>query len=223
MKRLKTYFIPALFLSALVLLSSCDAKKLELTNPNELSPDTYFTTPAQVQSAVNAIYGSMQTHGMYNRGMWYGNENMAHENTCNSQQEADKRQWLNFTHDPTHPLITPYWSSCYRGISKANFVINNEQTMIDKIPISIMSEVTRDKYIGEAKFMRALYYFWLVTKFGDVPLYLGIDPAEKDGLPRTPKAQIWAQIEADCADAAATCRAKADEDAGRATSGAAWA
>ena len=45
----------------------------------------------------------------------------------------------------------------------------------------------RDKYIGEAKFMRALYYFYLVTKFGDVPLYLGIDPAEKDGLARTPK------------------------------------
>jgi tetratricopeptide (TPR) repeat protein len=223
MKRLKTYFIPSLIFSALVLFFACDADKLELTNPNQLSPDTYFTTPAQVQSAVDAVYGSMQTTGMYNRGMWYGNENMGHENTCNSQQEADKRQWLNFTHDSSHPLITPYWSSCYRGINKANFVINNEQAMIDNIPTSILPEATRDKYIGEAKFMRALYYFWLVTKFGDVPIYLGIDPAEKDGLPRSPAADVWALIEADCEDAAAKCLPKATEQAGRATSGAAWA
>jgi hypothetical protein len=222
MKRLKTYFIGALVFSAMVLLFSCNADKLELKNPNQLSPDTYFTTQAQVQSAVNAVYGSLQTTGMYNRGMWYGNDNMGHENTCMPQQEADKRQWLNFTFDATHGLIEAYWNSCYRGINKANFVINNEELMKTNIPTSIMSNEMRDKYIGEAKFMRALYYFYLVDKFGDVPLYLGVDPVEKDGLARTPKAQVWAQIEADCIDAAAKCLPKASEDAGRATSGAAW-
>ena len=57
-----------------------------------------------------------------------------------------------------------YWSSCYRGINKANFVINNEQTMTDNIQASILPQATRDKYIGEAKFLRALYYFFLVTR-----------------------------------------------------------
>jgi hypothetical protein len=147
---------------------------------------------------------------------------MSHENTCMPQQEADKRQWLNFTFDATHGLIEAYWSSCYRGINKANFVINNEELIKTNIPTSILSEEMRNKYIGEAKFLRALYYFFLVDKFGDVPLYLGVDPAESAGLARTPKAQVWAQIEADCLDAAAKCRAKAAEDAGRATSGAAW-
>ncbi len=222
MKKLKTYFIPSLIFSALVLFYACDADKLELTNPNHLSPDTYFTTPAQVQSAVDAVYGSLQTTGMYNRCMWYSSENMAHENTCNSQQEADKREWLNFSFDPNHGLMEAYWNSCYRGINKANFVINNEQAMIDNIQTSIMSEATRNKYIGEAKFLRALYYFDLVTRYGDIPLYLGIDPAEKDGLPRSPAADVWALIEADCIDAAAKCLPKASEQAGRATSGAAW-
>jgi starch-binding outer membrane protein, SusD/RagB family len=223
MKKLKIYFIPALFFSALVLFFSCKADKLQLTNPNNLSPDTYFTTAAQVESAVNAIYGSLQTTGMYNRGMWYGNENMGHENTCNSQQEADKRQWLNFTFDATHGLIEAYWSSCYRGINKANFVINNAELIKTNISVSLLSDAKRDKYIGEAKFLRALYYFFLVDKFGDVPLYLGVDPLESAGVARTPKAQVWAQIEADCEDAAAKCFSKADEQAGRATSGAAWA
>jgi hypothetical protein len=222
MKRLKTYFIPALVFSALVLLFSCDADKLELTNPNNLSPDTYFKSAAQVQSAVDAIYGSMQTTGMYNRGMWYGNDNMSHENTCNPQQEADKRQWLNFTHDATHSLTEAFWNSCYRGVNKANFVINNAEK-INAISEAFLPQVMKDKYIGEAKFMRALYYFWLVDKFGDVPLYLGVDPKENLGLARAPKANVWAQIEADCIDAAAKCRAKADEVPGRATKGSAWA
>jgi hypothetical protein len=223
MKRLKIYFIPGLVFSALVLFFSCKADKLELTNPNNLSPDTYFKTAAQVESAVNAIYGSLQTTGMYNRGIWYGNDNMSHENTCNSQQEADKRLWLTFGFDATHGLIEAYWSSCYRGINKANFVINNATVIQSSIPTSLLSDVKRDKYIGEAKFMRALYYFYLVDKFGDVPLYLGVDPLENLGLARSPKADVWAQIEADCIDAAAKCYAKADEEAGRATSGAAWA
>jgi hypothetical protein len=207
----------------MVLLFSCKADKLELTNPNQLSPDTYFLTAAQVESAVNAIYGSLQTTGMYNRGMWYGNDNMSHENTCMPQQEADKRQWLNFTFDATHGLIEAYWNSCYRGIHKANFVINNADIIQKRIPTSLLSDAKRDKYIGEAKFLRALYYFFLVDKFGDVPLYLGVDPTENIGLARTPATQVWAQIEADCIDAAAKCYAKADEQAGRATSGAAWA
>ena len=133
MKRLKAYFFPALVFSALVLLFSCNADKLDLTNPNQIDPATYFSTPNQVASAVNAIYGSLQTTGMYNRGMWYGNDNMSHENTCNSQQEADKRQWLNFTFDATHSLTEAYWNSCYRGISKANFVINNANVIKENI------------------------------------------------------------------------------------------
>lgn len=219
MNILKKLFVPALFFSALVLNISCDADKLELANPNELAPETYFANEAQVRAAVNASYGQMQTHGMYNRFMWYSNDNMSHENTCNPQQEADKRQLLDYTHDASHGLNYAYWASCYRGIYKANFVINNEEK-IDAI--EALSDVMRDKYIGEAKFMRALYYFWLVTKYGDVPLYLAV-PEDGQGLARSPKADVWAQIETDLLDAAAKCRTKAEEETGRATKGAAWA
>ena len=88
-----------------------------------------------MQSAVNAVYGSMQTTGMYNRHMWFGNDNMSHENCGNPQLEADKRDYLNFSFDYTHGAIGAYWESCYRGINKANFVINNA-AIIEQIPDS---------------------------------------------------------------------------------------
>jgi hypothetical protein len=48
-------------LAVLVLSNSCNSKKLDLANPNQLQPETFFKTENQVKSAVNAVYGSMQT------------------------------------------------------------------------------------------------------------------------------------------------------------------
>ena len=219
MKMIKYLSLTFVF-GILVLSDSCNSEKLDLANPNQLQPETFFTTENQVRSAVNAVYGSMQTTAMYNRHMWFGNDNMSHENAGNPQLEADKRQYLDFDFDYTHGAIGDYWESCYRGINKANFVINNE-SIIALIPEAQLSTAMKTKYDGEAKFMRAAYYFWLVTKFGDCPLMLDV-PADVQGLERSPAADIWAQIEKDLTEATAELLDKANEEPGRATKGAAW-
>lgn len=211
----------ALLLGALVLINSCDADKLALTNPNELSPETYFKTESQVQSAVNAIYGSLQTRGLYNRHIWFGYDNMAHENAGNPQLEADKRQYLNFSFDASHSPISAFWESCYRGINKANFVINNRE-VIDLIPDSQLSAAMKNKFEGEAKFLRALYYFMLVDRFGSIPLVLEV-PESQEGVGKSSVADIWEQIEMDLTAATGQLLDKDEEDLGRATKGAAWA
>lgn len=220
MKIIKYLSITFLF-GALILSTSCKEEGLEVTNPNELSPETFFQTEAQVQSAVNAAYGNLQTRGLYNRHIWFGYDNMAHENSGNPQLESDKRQYLNFTFDPTHGPIGAFWESCYRGIKKANLVINNAEK-IAEIPDYTLSAARKAKFEGEAKFLRGLYYFMLVTRFGDVPLALGL-PEETAGIERTPAAQVWAQIESDLTAAAAQCLPKDQEQKGRATKGAAYA
>lgn len=220
MKIFRFLFIALLF-GALVLSFSCKEENLELSNPNNLAPDTYFKTEAQVQSAVNAIYGSLQTRGLYNRHIWFGYDNMSHENCGNPQLEADKRQYLNFSFDASHIPIAAFWESCFRGINKANFVINNRD-IIDEIPDAQLSTARKNKFEGEAKFLRALYYFMLVTRFGDVPLMLEV-PEDQEGLPRTEASLIWDQIESDLQYATTNCLSRDNEDLGRATSGAAWA
>ncbi len=219
--RILKYMSIALLFSALIINNSCDSDKLALTNPNELSPETYFKSEAQVQSAVNAAYGNLQTIGLYNRTIWFAYDNQSHENCGNPQLEADKRQHLNFTFDASHDALRAFWESCYTGISKANFVINNK----DKIALlseSQLSSAKKAKFDGEAKFNRALFYFMLVTRWGDVPLVLAA-PADGEGLARTPASQVWAQIELDLTDAANQCLDRGSEEAGRATKGAAWA
>lgn len=218
MKKIKIILVFALSISFTI---SCNEGNLELTNPNQLSPETFFKTEAQVQSAVNAAYGNLQTRGLYTRHMFFMMDNMAHENGGNTQLEADKKQYLDFSFDASHGAIKAYWDSCFRGINKANFVIGNADA-INEIPDAFLSPQRKAKFIGEAKFLRGLYYFFLVTRFGDVPLITTI-PEDATGYPRSPKTEVYQQIITDFTDASNTLLQRGSEDAGRATKGAAQA
>ena len=86
-----------------------------------------------------------------------------------------------------------------------------------------MDEELRTRLIGEAQFLRAYFYFNLVRWFGDVPLILEPFPTTFE-LPRTPRDEVYAQIEADLRAAADVLPASySGVDVGRVTSGAARA
>lgn len=217
MKKIHTI---TLLLFGLVLINSCD-NDLDLVNPNELSTETFFENEEQVQSAVNAAYANLQTLGTYSRNLFFMFDNMSGEHLGNPQHEQDKRIFLDFSFDASSALITNYWDSFYRGINKANFVIENEER-IEALPTSLLSQELKDKYIGEAKFLRALYYFHIVTRFGDAPLFT-VNPQDGDGIPRSPASDIYDQIVVDLEDAAQTLLPVGSDEAGRATRGAASA
>ncbi|MDO1514464.1 RagB/SusD family nutrient uptake outer membrane protein [Maribacter confluentis] len=221
MKTTKIIFSMFTLFTALVVINACSENDLELVNPNGLSPETFFKTEAQVQSAVNAVYANLQTRGLYSRHMFFSQDNMSHENDGNPQLEADKRQYLDFSFDSSHGPIADYWESCYRGINKANFVIGNEEA-INAIDDAIVSSATKQKFIGEAKFLRALYNFLLVTRFGDMPLITEI-PTTTEGIGKSPASEVYALIISDLQAASASLLPKSEEDNGRATKGAAIA
>lgn len=98
--------------------------------------------------------------------------------------------------------VTGYWAGCYQGIANANAAILN-------IPkISGFAEPTvQTRLEGEAHFMRALFYFYLVQLYGDVPMPLE-NTSFANGLPRVPQQQVYNQIEADLKFAVANCWTK---------------
>jgi hypothetical protein len=103
----------------------------------------------------------------------------------------------------------------YTGITRANYILEHK----DNIDFPRKAHI-----LAEAKFLRAYYYFELVKYFGDVPLIIdkriGIEEART--IPRAPKAEVYAQIEADLIAAAAVLTPVAAQK-GRATRGAAKA
>lgn len=206
-------------LSGIFLINSCDTKDLELTNPNELSPETFFSTPAQVESSVNATYANLQTIGLYSRNYFFAMDLMGHDALGNPQLEGNKQPFQNFSFNSGSDIIQFYWESCFTGISRANFVLDNAEK-INSLPESILSTARKNKYLGEAHFMRAYYYFLLVKRFGDLPIY---STGTIEGAARSPKAEVYALIEADFTFAAQNLLSKNDEQTGRATKEAAYA
>ena len=111
-------------------INSCDTSELELTNPNTLSPDTFFKTEAQVESAVNAAYANLQTRGLYARNLAFAMDLMAQDAAGNPQLEGNKKPFQDFSFNAGNDIIQYYWESCFLGISRANFVLDNELSLI---------------------------------------------------------------------------------------------
>ncbi|MDR1601167.1 MAG: RagB/SusD family nutrient uptake outer membrane protein [Tannerella sp.] len=135
------------------------------------------------------------------------------ENTNSGGYLLGVMQW-----EPNNSYVTGMWNSLYNGITRANDVV-------DKVGASeSISPDLKRRLVGEAKFLRAYYYFYAVQFWGEVPLVL--HNTEGSNTTRTAVDDVYGQIVQDLKDAAAALpRADeyADADRGRATQGAAYA
>lgn len=219
MKNIKNKkFIVVLF-SGFFMINSCSDKDLELTNPTQLSSETFFKTEAQVQSSVNAAYANLQTIALYSRYHFFCMDNMGQDNSGNTQLEGDKKLFLNFSFNSSDPNIKNYWDACYLGITKCNFVLANE-AKIKALDAAVLTDVKKAKYLAEARFMRGYYYFLLVNRFGGVPLTIDLSATFKG---RSTKQEVFDLIVTDFKFGISNLLSKSAEQKGRATKEAAQA
>jgi hypothetical protein len=202
---------------ALGVTVSCDESGLDLTDPNQLSAETFFKTSAQLESATTSCYAYLQATGNYARYQFYINDNIAGENYASGNLEADKVQMIQRDIDEANNGNNQFWQHNYQGVGRCNFVIANEENFDASIP-------TVDKAIrlGEAKFLRALFYYNLVTHYGEIPLVLNLSTVS-GGYPKTSIAKVYEAIITDLKFATSNLPSKGTQEQGRATSAAAWA
>lgn len=96
---------------------------------------------------------------------------------------------------PDNSYVNTFWESSYSYIYQANAVMEGIQKS------KTLSENTRNQLLGEAKFVRAFCYFYLVNRFGDVPLILNTDYKVNTVMPRTEKSKVYDAIIKDLTDA----------------------
>jgi hypothetical protein len=113
---------------------------------------------------------------------------------------ADKLSTAIYSNDlyggPTPPDEYPvvlYWP--YYQLYECNTVIENINASTG------LSASVKKQILGEAKFMRACYFFYLVNLYGDIPMPLSTDIKINSSLSRTPKDQVYQQIIADLKEA----------------------
>ncbi|MCB2379312.1 RagB/SusD family nutrient uptake outer membrane protein [Hymenobacter sp. BT635] len=205
-----------LALGTLGLLSGCGKEFLDLQPRNAVTTEIFYKTQNDAIQATNAVYSQLSQNGMYNYSLWGIGDVMSDNSYLGGGGAADGiefQQLDNFTIPATNPLTTSHWQRAYLGVGQANQVLT-------RVPAIEMDAAIKNRCLGEAAFLRALYYFYLVRGFGDVPLVLAppATAAEAAGLSRTPAAQVYAQIEKDLLDAIAKLPASyTGDDVGRAT------
>ncbi len=212
MKKLLFYIISA----ALVLMMFSCKKTLDVKNPNQPDETNFWKTADDALLGVNAVYANNYRNGLYAR--W-----LAVLLNPRSDDGWGSSGWdqiftvtnFNITYYDAEP-VNHAWAHLYRGVYRANQVIIN-------VPAIQMDETLKKRYIAEAKFWRGVYYFNLVTLWGNVPLVLDISkPTDLPGNSTTDA--IWAQIEKDFIEAIPDLPPSYNnENIGRITKGAAYA
>jgi starch-binding outer membrane protein, SusD/RagB family len=189
--------ITALCLSGLVMVSAGCSDFLREEDPSNIAPETFFTVPEDAEAAVYGIYENLRFHGD-GAGIFVSNFQMldALSGTAETEtsQNADLSTLYSFQHTGDNLLISQWWRQLYDGIANANLAI-------EKIPtIPNIAPEASTKWVGHAKFLRALHYFWLVRLWGDVPLitspiYSWTDPNVTPS--RASSESVYALIEED--------------------------
>lgn len=157
------FFISSVFLC--MLCFSCN-DFLNTMPTGTLTTDSNLSSKESALALVNSAY---RNSNVFNTGTstWGGNtilllEYMTGKATSENSQSQFK-DFQDLTVSSRTLYIEQWWQYCYAGIGDCNFALNKlkEFTTLDK---DLMSQ-----YQGEIKFMRALYYFYLVRIFGDIP------------------------------------------------------
>ncbi|MDE7346132.1 MAG: RagB/SusD family nutrient uptake outer membrane protein [Muribaculaceae bacterium] len=183
--------ILALFIGAAATLSSCS---LEETPYGFYSEDNFYKSEADAEAAVNYAYGCM-TFLEYSRSVFFLGDMPSEVLTTKSDASKDNQDLNNWkvADFPTNGTLENFFKYSYIGINRANAIIK-------KVPGCDFDQSVKDQYLGEAYFLRAYNYFFLVRNFGLVPMqYSVVETLEQTASPKAENLdEIYNLILEDC-------------------------
>ena len=217
MKRLLSIlYLVTMTAAALVTGSSCN-KQLNYTPEVFLSANNVYNSQTGAIAGVTGVYQQLQTLKASDYALIgiIGTD----EARCTYQNQGYGSYYAGITGLDVYDItfnsqnsdISGFWTDCYAGIANAN-------AAIQYIPgVSFSDTTVRSRLLGEASFLRAVFYFYLVQLYGDVPLRLP-GMSFSNGVKRTPAATVYNQIVADLQFAVANCWTRVkNPDVGRAS------
>jgi len=185
-------------LIAILIASATSCEKFVAVDPpiTELAESAVFVSDKTATAAMVGIYSDMNAYNYT-----FANEITMFMGPFSADEfnyEATAALLLEFKNNAVQPSNTYNglaWSGPYNYIYRCNAVIEGVNAS------TTLSTAVKTQLLGEAKFLRAFCYFYLVNLYGDVPLILDTDVLKNTNLPRTASAQVYTSIIADLTEA----------------------
>jgi starch-binding outer membrane protein, SusD/RagB family len=156
-----------IFIVILVTFVSLSCKKdfIDLQPISDMNAGNFYQSEKDMNQAVMSPYASLRN--LYNQPFIYVGE-IRSDNTTFSWVPGDSKDMTSIDNfkdvllsDNRYALVV--WNNSYNTILRCNIVLDK----IDAVKFS--DKKLQDQYKAEARFIRALMYFWLVRVYGDVP------------------------------------------------------
>lgn len=207
---------------SILFLSNCD--ELDRYPYDRLNQGTFWETDEHAKKGILGVYSKLKAStdlfGGGNYAMLFASDcmsdiGMGYDEPGNYRMQTG--QYTGYTNE-----LVSKWQTSYDGVQAANIVIRNVKNS------ETISEDVKSQVIGEAKFLRSLFYFHLMDYWGGVPIYdekTNIDEEFNNMLkPKATIEQVREFILNDLTDAIERLPvAWIQTDYGRATKGAAYA
>lgn len=176
---------------------ACGCMDLERYPHDKLSKGTFWNTQEQADQAIAGVYSQLRNNFIY--GRYFAFDCLG--SVCSGTSADNSMTNVIYgTYSASYAWVTSRWAALYEGIARANLVIQNVGR------INAEKEII-ERYVAEAKFLRALFYFELANTYGGVPIYdesIVVAESYNDMMyPRSPVEDVYAQIIRDCDEAIA--------------------
>jgi hypothetical protein len=198
LKNNKSRIVLILPIILLLFLLSCK-KFVEVDPPKtELVNSVVFSNDASAKSAMDGVYSRMMSSNGFASGASLGITFLcggSSDELINYSTAANSIEFYSNSLQPTNGTLLSLWNEPFQLIYSANSILEG----LNNAPN--VSAPIKSELIGEAKFIRAFCYFYLINLFGDVPLHLATDYRITSIASRSPKEQVYQQIISDLKDA----------------------
>ena len=180
-------------------LASCS---LDSENMTDSTTENFPKTEKDATASLAAIYENLNAVNATPQASFYYLSMLAADDNLGGGGANDKMmQALDLLCNYNANMTEQFYKDRYEGIGRAN-------ALLSALPNTDLSDEVKAQDIGEAKFLRAFYYYELASQYGNVPLVTvpGTDPSQGDVK------DLWAQILMDLRDAAKDMPAKKYSD-----------
>ena len=205
-----------LIIAASFITISCK-RDFDEPNPNQATISSFWKTSDDAIQGVNAIYSTFHRGAAGFSRVIFFHGNLRGDEGYGSGGDGGLNTLMSFSmDDPNFWMTADMWDNLYVGIYRANQVIAF-------VPNIQMDADLKRRLVGEAKFLRGLFYYYLTLYYGRPALVL--EPSQPTMQPRNATSEeAWAQVAKDFTEATADLPTSyGSADLGRATKGAAYA
>jgi hypothetical protein len=195
---MKQYIKLTIAISMMVLIMpSCKKDLLNVDNPNTITEEQFWRTESDAEKGVNAAYAMFYKPGGWSRWIYFRLDLTSDEGFSNSPwiELADwtRFQYVNYNFWEGNAIT---WRDTYKAIFRCNQVLAN----VPEIPFTDNNK--KELLLAQAKFLRALHYYYGALLWENIPLVL--EPSKPDDLPaQRTLTEVWAQVEKDLTEALA--------------------